>query len=59
MHTYTVGAQGRQNGQDHVMAFIAFTQAGKYHELIVSGDPAAMTSCNFPRGVRETAKPVP
>ena len=43
----------------YAMAFIMFTRAGKYYELIVSGDPAATTACNFPPGVRETAKPAP
>lgn len=59
IHTITVSATGRHDGQDSALALIVFSKNGKYYELIVSGALDAMTTCNFPRAFRETAKLTP
>lgn len=59
VHTITVAATGRHDGQDSAMALIVFSSKGKYYELIASGALDAMTACNFPHSFRETMKPTP
>ncbi len=59
IHMLTVGARGRADGQDYTIGFIAFSKAGKYYELIVSGTFEALTACDFPNSFRNTAKLTP
>ena len=59
IHTITVSATGRHDGQDSALALIVFSKAGKYYELIASGSLEAMTAHNFPHSFRETAKLTP